>query len=180
MFNVKKEYLINPTVDLDGLWTKAEGDKIENFSAVAYFFAKKLHKELKIPIGIIHSSWGGSDIESWISKEKLLNIDGFKNKITFTPNQKSQFKKSIDWFSTQIDRCFESGLYGCDIRIYITKDYYFEVKGIKFEDNVLTLQETKIGQIFKLSNEPNIDMFKEIGTEVGNTLKIKSNNSYKK
>lgn len=70
-------------------------------------------------------------------------------------------EKSIDWFSTQVDRCFESGLYGCDIRIYITKDYYFEVKGIKFEDNVLTLQETKIGQIFKLSNEPNIDMFKE-------------------
>ena len=99
MFNVKKEYLLNPTVDIDGLWTKAEGDKIENFSAVAYFFAKKLHKELKIPIGIIHSSWGGSDIESWISKEKLLNIDGFKNKITFTANQKSQFKKSIDWFS---------------------------------------------------------------------------------
>ena len=70
-------------------------------------------------------------------------------------------EKSIDWFSTQVDRCFESGLYGGDIRIYITKDYYFEVKGIKFEDNVLTLQETKIGQIFKLSNEPNIDMFKE-------------------
>ena len=40
---------------------------VSNFSAVAYFFARKLYKELNIPIGIINSSWGGTDIESWTS-----------------------------------------------------------------------------------------------------------------
>ncbi len=99
MFNVKKQYLLNPTKTINGNWEKAVGGQIEDFSAVAYFFAKKIHKELNIPIGIIHSSWGGSDIESWISKEKLLGIEGFKDKIDLGPNQKYQNQKSIDWFS---------------------------------------------------------------------------------
>ena len=61
----------SPINNLDGKWIKAIKDSIVNFSATGYFFAKKLHNELKIPIGIINSSWGGTDIESWTSNEKL-------------------------------------------------------------------------------------------------------------
>ena len=65
----KKNYLLNPTDQIEGSWIKAEKDQIKDFSAVAYFFAKNIHNKLNIPLGIIHSSWGGSDIESWISKK---------------------------------------------------------------------------------------------------------------
>ncbi|MFN7342473.1 MAG: hypothetical protein ACK5TA_03975, partial [bacterium] len=41
------------------------------FSAAAYFFGKKLQAELNIPIGLIHSSWGGTMIEAWMSGESL-------------------------------------------------------------------------------------------------------------
>jgi sialate O-acetylesterase len=49
------------------LWQLAAGEIRGNFSGVAYFFAKKVHQETGIPIGILHSSWGGTMIETWMS-----------------------------------------------------------------------------------------------------------------
>ena len=55
-------------------WTTATPETARDFSAVGYFFGKQLAKELKIPIGIIHSSWGGSRIEPWWAEEGLAGI----------------------------------------------------------------------------------------------------------
>ena len=49
----------------------------KSFSAVGYFFAVEFYKNLNVPIGILHSSMGGSPIESWISENKLRNIGTF-------------------------------------------------------------------------------------------------------
>ena len=46
----------------------------ESFSATGYFFARELYKKLKIPIGIIGSSWGGTRVEAWTSPKKLKQI----------------------------------------------------------------------------------------------------------
>ena len=73
MFNVERQFSIDPAKDFKGTWLKALPKQIEKFSATAYFFALGIHKKLDIPIGIIHSSWGGSPCESWTSEEKLLN-----------------------------------------------------------------------------------------------------------
>ena len=48
------------------------------FSATAYFFGKKLHQELGIPIGLIHSSWGGTVAEAWTSAPALKDFPEFK------------------------------------------------------------------------------------------------------
>ena len=50
-------------------WLKTTPENAEKYSAAAYFFARKLHNELDVPIGIISSSWGGTKVESWISKK---------------------------------------------------------------------------------------------------------------
>ena len=44
----------------------------EKFSAVGYFFAKRLHDELHVPVAIIHSSWEGTSAEPWVRREALL------------------------------------------------------------------------------------------------------------
>ncbi|HEX9109420.1 MAG TPA: sialate O-acetylesterase, partial [Longimicrobiales bacterium] len=50
-----------------GPWNPADSAHAGRFTAVGYYFARDLRSALKIPIGIIHTSWGGANIETWIS-----------------------------------------------------------------------------------------------------------------
>ena len=99
MFNVKKQYSLKPTKTINGAWSKAVGDNIINFSAAAYFFAKKLHKEINVPIGIMHASWGGTDAESWISSEKLITIKGFEEESSSKTMEILSSQITEKWFS---------------------------------------------------------------------------------
>jgi sialate O-acetylesterase len=51
-----------------GAWQECSPETVPNFSATAYYFARELQKELKVPVGIIASSWGGTKIEPWTPK----------------------------------------------------------------------------------------------------------------
>ncbi len=67
--------LQGPQEDLpSGRWNAAVGENIRPFSAVAYFFAKKLYDKYKVPIGIINASVGGTPIEAWTSEEGLKDL----------------------------------------------------------------------------------------------------------
>ncbi len=70
-------------------WTPANPDTAKDFSAVAYFFGKQLAEELKVPVGVIHSSWGGSRIEPWWAEEGLAGIPELesirKNRLAQSP-----------------------------------------------------------------------------------------------
>jgi sialate O-acetylesterase len=59
---------------VDAKWTPANPETAKGFSAVAYFFGKQLAEELNVPVGMIHSSWGGSRIEPWWAEEGLASI----------------------------------------------------------------------------------------------------------
>ena len=99
MLNITNQISSLPTNNFEGNWEKAIGENITNFSAVGYFFAKKLHKKLNIPVGIIHSSWGGTDIEAWTSRETLNTIDFLKEDMSSYDTLVSKSSKSIEWFS---------------------------------------------------------------------------------
>ena len=60
---------------VNAAWKPATPETVKSFSAVGYFFGRQLAEQLKIPIGIIHSSWGGSRIEPWWAEEGLEGID---------------------------------------------------------------------------------------------------------
>ncbi len=80
-FNVAKSMNTEPENDFNGAWTVCSPETVANYSAVGYFFARKLNKELNIPIGIINSSWGGTEIESWISADAFRKLpDQFQDK----------------------------------------------------------------------------------------------------
>lgn len=68
-----------------GKWTNANTENIKDFTAVGYFFAQKIYAELKIPIGIINTSWGGTCVETWTSREALANNNEFKNSVAHIP-----------------------------------------------------------------------------------------------
>lgn len=56
-----------PQADCSGDWSVCSSETVGGFSATAYFFGRKLHQELKVPIGLINSSWGGTDVAAWTS-----------------------------------------------------------------------------------------------------------------
>jgi len=99
MYNVKKALSNHPLTDTNGKWISAVGKNIIDFSAAAYFFAKKLHAVLDVPIGIIHASWGSSNIQSWTSKNVLMGLDGFSEKFNTIEKDSLKFKKTKDWYS---------------------------------------------------------------------------------
>jgi len=81
-FLVEKEMSSTPKEKLkSGIWQASSPATVGNFTAVGYFCAKKLYQELKIPIGIINASWGGTCVETWTSREGFENSDEFKDMI---------------------------------------------------------------------------------------------------
>ncbi len=58
-------------------WAAAGPDTIGDFSAACYYFARELQKSVSVPLGLIHSSWGGSRIEPWIGEQGLRKLGGF-------------------------------------------------------------------------------------------------------
>jgi sialate O-acetylesterase len=80
LFTVKKVTSPNrPQADVIGEWTVCAPKTISNFSAAGYFFGRKLHQDLKIPIGLIDSSWGGTLIEPWISYTGFTSSNDFND-----------------------------------------------------------------------------------------------------
>lgn len=65
----------------NGQWKAAVGQDVRPFSAVAYFFAKKIHQKYNIPVGIINASVGGTPIEAWTSEEGLADFSALKKTI---------------------------------------------------------------------------------------------------
>lgn len=102
----------------DGSWQKANPQTVLNFSAVAYFFAKKLYGEYEVPIGIINASLGGSPAEAWISEKTLQKkfphyyeeAVRFKNDALIDSIQQADQERSRDWHerSLKSDRGYQS------------------------------------------------------------------------
>lgn len=71
MFTVQKNPQTEPQTDCKGRWEVCTPETVARFSAVGYFFGRHLQGALKVPIGIIHSSWGGTEAELWTPAEVL-------------------------------------------------------------------------------------------------------------
>ena len=111
VFQAKLTPAAEPQADIDGGWFVSSPKTAGAFTAVGYFFALELHKELKVPIGIISSSWGGKPVQTFTSREALASIPEGKTQLaahdkaiaSFDPAQaekrnklaQEQFKKKL-------------------------------------------------------------------------------------
>jgi len=88
LFTVRRKGTKSPQEDLKEFtnWQESSPKNVPNFSTIAYFFGQQLQETLDVPVGLIHSSWGGSKVEAWMSTEEispyqkvnLENIDSTK------------------------------------------------------------------------------------------------------
>jgi len=85
-FTVQKEVSAKPEEEVKGGdWKAATPENVGDFTAVGFFFARELYNELKVPIGLVHTSWGGTHSETWTSKQAFEQSDEFKDMIAKMP-----------------------------------------------------------------------------------------------
>lgn len=73
LLTIPGEGLQTPAEDFDGAWEECTPGSLRSFSAVGYYFAKRIHQATGVPIGLIDNSWGGSSCETWVPREKLAD-----------------------------------------------------------------------------------------------------------
>lgn len=86
---VEHDKKLTPQTDISGTWKVCDTTNVKQFSAVAYFFARKIHLDQNVPIGVIQSTWGGTPVDSWTSRDMLLSSPITRSKVlandTLTP-----------------------------------------------------------------------------------------------
>lgn len=96
MFNVTRQVSRVPLNEVKGgEWLVCNSANAPKFSAVAYFFARRLHLKKKVAVGIINASYGGTPIETWMSREALTDHPDYKEKLPW------QFTDKSDWTAMQ-------------------------------------------------------------------------------
>ena len=68
LFTVERRTAEYPQEDLPGTWNICTPETMKDFSAIAYFFARRLQGELNVPIGLVDNAWGGTPAEVWAAK----------------------------------------------------------------------------------------------------------------
>jgi len=73
-------YDLKPQESCKGVWKVCSPESVPRLSAVAYFFARELHRTLKVPVGVIVASFGATAIEAWISLDGLKAVPCYRER----------------------------------------------------------------------------------------------------
>lgn len=95
MIKVPRNPAKDPQDDINSSdWKTCSPETVSEFSAVGYFFARKLHQDLNVPVGIINTSWGGTICEAWTSRPALEADPDYQEILNrakeFRPNNPNQ------------------------------------------------------------------------------------------
>ncbi|MBN2279606.1 MAG: glycosyl hydrolase family 2 [Candidatus Marinimicrobia bacterium] len=97
LFTVSKVISDKPLTDCKGNWSLCTPEIAGDFSATAFFFGKKLLNELKVPVGLIHTSWGGTPAEAWTPGDELRQLPDFFEKVEQLKTAAGQIEKLNRW-----------------------------------------------------------------------------------
>ncbi|MDP6928393.1 MAG: sialate O-acetylesterase [Planctomycetota bacterium] len=74
----QEDFPVKSDTSPEGNWRRCIPEQVENCTAVGYYFARRLHRRLKRPVGLIDTSWGGTMAQHWVTKETLAPIAAMK------------------------------------------------------------------------------------------------------
>ena len=109
LYTVPKTVSGKALSDTHGNWAICSPQTIGGFSAVGYFFGRDLHKSLGVPVGLIHTSWGGTPAESWASMQYLESDADFKPILDRWQQQASEFERQLKKLGDELDKWKQSG-----------------------------------------------------------------------
>lgn len=75
LFHIPRSTSGIPIIDVDADWMVCTPENIRDFSAVAYFFGRQIHRETDLPVGLIMTSWGGTRVEPWTPPSGFAQVE---------------------------------------------------------------------------------------------------------
>ncbi len=106
LFTVQKNTSDKPLSGFKGdpKWVECNPDTVKNFTAVGYFFGRDLQKALNVPIGLIHTSWGGTRAEAWTSRPTLEAHEEWKNEPANYEKAKADYPKALEKYKADLQK----------------------------------------------------------------------------
>jgi sialate O-acetylesterase len=103
LFTVPMVVAGRPQRDVDGQWAPVSPQSVEKFSAVGYFFGRDLYKALGAPVGLIHSSWGGSPAEAWTTRATLASLPEAKSFLDQRDQLLAKYPQQVEEFQQKYE-----------------------------------------------------------------------------
>ncbi len=192
---IAKEIGSLPNKDISsGSWEVCDSTTVGTFSGIGYFFAKNIYNELKIPVGLINSSWGGTNIETWISREGFESSDEFKEMIAGMPriNLDSLSKLKVKSSELRIETLQGTKLKDMNTGLFnqvsfddsqwpvLIQPQLWEQQSIGELDGVVWLRKTIVLSAADLNKEANVELAKIDDNDITyvNGVKVGSTNQY--
>jgi sialate O-acetylesterase len=99
MYTVTKAFSAKPEAVCEGAWQECSPATAGGFSATAYFFGKRLHESLGVPVGLIHTSWGGTPVESWLGGKFLSELPQYDTTLQRLSVSEEGQRRLMDWLN---------------------------------------------------------------------------------
>lgn len=95
-----------PQDDVDATWAVCSPDTVAGFTAAGYFFGRKLHKDLDVPVGLVNSSWGGTRIEPWtppVGFKDVPELASIFKQVELTNPANDAYKKTLSAYLDSLE-----------------------------------------------------------------------------
>lgn len=116
LFSVELKVATEPQDNCKGSWMVCTPETVPDFSAVLYYFGRDLHQELKLPLGLINTSWGGTPAEAWASRESMEAdpslkhlVEQWDEKLAAYPAAKEAYDKALAEWQVAADQAKAAG-----------------------------------------------------------------------
>ncbi len=103
-FTVPNVTGVAPQDDCNGGWTVCSPETVPGFSAAGFYFGRHLHEQLKVPVGLINTSWGGTICEAWTSAEALrAKLPEFNNDLDTLGKPNTTQQQALDAYTKAVE-----------------------------------------------------------------------------
>jgi sialate O-acetylesterase len=114
LFTVQRRQADAPQSDLAqtaaaGSWKICSPETVGGFSAVAYYFGREIHKRLGVPVGLIHSSWGGTPAEVWTRREVIDQTPELQDFVKFYAGRQANYEKQLEQHKAAVEKAKAEG-----------------------------------------------------------------------
>lgn len=103
-FGVEANFASIPQQNVKGRWAVCKPDSVPGFTAVGYYFARRVHQETGVPIGLLRSSVGGTNIECWMSQETLMSTPTLEPYAKMMRESLAQYQRDLQTIIPEVEQ----------------------------------------------------------------------------